>query len=70
MKNLAVELYEKEKAIQKKWLDENKELEEATIYAAVKLKVALLDVGIAMAQAFGEMVEKINKVKIHDGRTD
>lgn len=60
MKNLAVEFYEKEKAIQQKWLDENKELEEAAIYAAVKLKVALLDVGITMAQAFGEMAEKVN----------
>lgn len=61
MKNPVVEMYEKEKAQNQKWLDENKELEEATVYSAIKLKIALLDVGIAMAQAFGETVERANK---------
>jgi hypothetical protein len=61
MINSVVEMYEKEKAVNQKWLDENKELEETTIYAATKLKVALCDVGIVFATAFGEAVESANK---------
>lgn len=61
MKNPVVEMYEKEKAVNQKWLDENKELEETAVYAAAKFKVALCDVGIVFATSFGEAVERANK---------
>jgi len=61
IKNPVVELYEKDKAIHEKWLEENKGCEEAMLYQGILLRVAILDVGIAMAQAFGEAIERANK---------
>jgi hypothetical protein len=60
MENPVVEIYKKEKAKKQKWLEENKELEETTLYQTVLLGVAVYDVGIAMAKAIGEAVERAN----------
>lgn len=66
-----VALYEKEKAEKQKWLEENKDkdVEGTTLYASVVLGVNIYDLGIAMAKAAGEAIERVNNAFTRRGRT-
>jgi hypothetical protein len=57
MENSVVEMYKKQKAERQKWLDENKILKDTTVYQGVLLGIAFLDLGIAMAETFGNSVD-------------
>jgi hypothetical protein len=57
MKNSAVQMYEKQKAERQKWLDENKSLKNTVMHQGVLLAIALLDIGMAMAEKFGDSVD-------------
>jgi hypothetical protein len=57
MKNSVVRMYEKQKAERQKWLDENECLKNTTMYQGVLLGIAFLDIGIAMAEKFGDSVD-------------
>lgn len=57
MKNSVVEMYEKQKAERQAWLKENECLKNTTVYQGVVLGIAFLDLGIAMAEKFGDSVD-------------
>jgi len=63
-----VAIYEKEKAEKHKWLEENKDVEETTSYASVRLSVVIYDLGIAMAKAASEAIERANNAFTRQGR--
>ncbi len=63
-----VAMYEKEKAEKQKWLEENKDVEGTTLYASVVLGVNIYDLGIAMAKAASEAIERANNAFTRRGR--
>ena len=64
MKNLLIESYENELESNKKWLTENKCLEETTLFSMVKLRIAFYEFGISIVIAVNDVMEKLNNASI------